>query len=76
MSSYLSTLKSYHIHRHLSLKAFDIPYIALIIKGEKRLFSKQKATRLQITKDILEKSIKNKLVNVDELNIDITFKVA
>ena len=76
MSNYLSALKSYHIDRHLSLEAFDTPRIALIIKGGKKLFPKQKATRLPITKDILEKIIENKPVNVDELNIDTAFKVA
>lgn len=76
MSSYLSALKSYHIDRHLSLEVFDTPRIPLIIKGRKRLFPKQKTTRLPITKDNLEKIIKNKPVNVDELNIDTVFKVA
>ena len=76
MSSYLSSLKSYHIDRYFSLEAFDTSRIALIIKDGKKLFPKQKATRLPITKDILEKIIENKPVNVDELNIDIAFKVA
>lgn len=76
MSSYLSALKSYHIDRHLSFEAFDTPRIALIIKGEKRLFPKQKATRLPITKDILEKITDNEPVDLDELNIDTAFKVA
>ncbi len=76
ISCYLSALKSYCINRHLSLEAFDIPHIELIIKGGKRLFPKQKATRLPITKDILEKITKNKPVNADDLNIDTAFKVA
>ena len=75
MSSYLLTLKSYHIDRHLSLEAFDTPRIALIIKGGKRLFPKQKTTRLPIVKDILEKNTENKPVGLDELNIDTAFKV-
>ena len=75
MSSYFSILKSYHINRHISLEGFDTPCIPLIIKGEKRLFLKQKATRLPITKDILEKINENKPVNIDELNIDTAFKV-
>ncbi len=66
ISSYLSALKSYHIDCHLSLEAFDTPRIALIIKGEKRLFPKQKATRLPITKDILEKITENKPINIDD----------
>ncbi len=76
ISSYLSALKSYNIDSHLSLEAFDTPRIVLIIMGGKRLFPKQKATYLPITKDILEKITENKPVNNDELNIDIAFKVA
>ncbi len=75
ISSYFSALKSYHIDRHLSLEAFDTPRIALIIKGGKRLFPKQKVTRLPITKNILEKITENKPVNIDELNIDMAFKM-
>ena len=76
MSIYLLALKSCQIDRHLSLEAFDTPCIALIIKGGKRLFSKQKATHLPITKDILEKITKNEPVDLNELNIDTAFKVA
>lgn len=53
-----------------------INYISLIIKGRKRLCLKQNATRLSIIKDILEKIIENKLVTVNELNIDTEFKIA
>lgn len=76
MSSYFSTLKSYHINCHFSLKAFNILHIALIIKGKKRLFLKQKATCLPIRKNILEKIIADKPVNINKLNIDMAFKVA
>lgn len=76
VKSYFSALKSYHIDCHLSLKAFDIPRIALINKGEKRLFPKQKATRLPITKDILKEITKHEPIDLDELNFDTTFKVA
>ncbi len=55
VGTYLSALKSYHIDRHLIFAAFDTPRIALIIKDGKRLFPKQKTTRLPITKDILER---------------------
>ncbi len=53
--SYLSALKSYHIDRRLSLKGFDDPRMALIIKGGRRLFPSKKRNRLPITKNILEK---------------------
>lgn len=76
VSSYIFMLKSYHINRQLSLKAFDIPCITLIIKGGKRLFPKQNATRLLITKDILKKMIENKPINLDELNIGTAFNMA
>lgn len=76
MSSYLFALKSYHIDRHLSLEAFNTPRIALMIKSGKRPFPKQKATRLPITKDILEKITENEPVDLNELNIDTAFKVA
>ncbi len=76
MSSYLSALKSYHIDRHLSLEAFDTPRITLIIKGRKRQFSKEKATRLPIITDILEKITDYEPVDLDELNINMAFKMA
>lgn len=76
MFSYLSTLKSYHIDRHLSLKAFKTLHIVLIIKDGKRLFPKQKATHLSITKDILDQITGNKSVAINRLNIDTTFKIA
>lgn len=47
-----------------------------MIKGGKRLFPKQKATRLLITKNILEKITENEPVDHDKLNIDTMFKVA
>lgn len=75
-ASYLSALKSYHIDRYLSLEAFNTPRIALIIKGSKRLFFKQKATRLPITKPILKEITKYEPIDLDELNIDTAFKVA
>ncbi len=69
-------MKSYHIDRHLSLEDFDMPRIALIIKSGKRLFPKQKATRLPITKDILERLAAQEPMHLDELNINMAFKVA
>lgn len=61
--------------RHFSSEAFDKLHIALIIKGGKRLFLKQKATRLSITKDILEMINQNSLIDLYKLNIDTAFKV-
>lgn len=75
MSSYLSVLKSYHINCQFSLGSFDTPRIALIIKRGKRLFPKEKATRLPITKDILKKIPDYEPVDLDELNIDTAFRV-
>lgn len=74
--SYLSSLKLYHIDCHLSLEAFNTPCISLIIKGRKRVFPKQKATRLLITKKILKDIIKHDPIDLDKLNIDTVFKVA
>lgn len=76
MSSYFFALKLYHIDRHFNLEVFNKPCIALIIKGEKRLFPKTKTTRLPITKNILEKIIDNKPVVFNKLNIDTAFEVA
>ncbi len=76
METYLSALKSYHIDCHLSLEAFDTPRIALIIKGGKRLSPKKKATRLPIMKDILERLTEQEPMDLDQLNIDVEFKVA
>lgn len=76
MSRNLSALKSYQINCHLSLEAFDTPRIALIIKGGKKLFPKEKTTRLPITKDVLEKITDYEPVDLDELNIDMAFRVA
>ena len=76
MLSYLSTLKSYHIDRRLSLKDFDEPRMALIIKGGRRLSPSKKWNRLQITKYILEKITEDEPLSVTDLNVDIVFKVA
>lgn len=75
ISSYLFTLKFYHVNRHFNLEAFNTPCIALIIKDRERLFFKQKTTCLRITKDNLKKIIANKPINIDKLNINTTFKV-
>lgn len=74
--SYFLALKLYYINRYLSFEVFDISRIALIIKGKKKLFPKQKATCLPITKNILEKIIENESIDFNELNIDTVFKVA
>lgn len=75
MSSYFSTLKSYYIDHYLSIETFDKSHIAFITKSRKRFFLKQNTTCLPIIKDIFEKISKNKLVNLNELNIDIAFKM-
>lgn len=69
-------LKSYYIDHHLSLEAFNIPRIALIIKRGKRLFCKQKAMHLPIKKDILKRITISELINIVKLNINMAFKVA
>ncbi len=74
--SYLSTLKSYQIDRGLSLKGFDDPRTALIIKGGRRLFPSKKRNRLQITKYIFEKITEDESLAVTDLNVDTAFKVA
>lgn len=76
MSSYFFALKLYYINCYLSLKAFNIFYIALIIKNGKRFFSKQKVICLLITTDILEKITKNKYIDFNKLNIDTMLKIA
>ena len=73
---YLSALKSYHIDRRLSLKGFDDPRMALIMKGGRRLFPSTKRNRLPITKHILKKITDSKPLSVTNLNIDTAFKVA
>lgn len=75
ISSYLFILKSYYIDHHLSLEAFDTPRIMLIIKRRKRLFLKRKAIYLPITKDILEKIMDYKPIDLDKFNINTAFKV-
>ena len=74
--SYLSSLKSYHIDRRLSLRDFDNPRMALIIKGGRRLFPSKKRNRLPITKEILEKITEEELLSITDLNVDTAFKVA
>ncbi len=74
--SYLSALKSYHIHRRLSLRGFDDTWMALIINGGRRLFSSKKQNRLLITEEILVKIIEEKLPSITDINVDTTFKVA
>lgn len=68
-------LKLYYINHFFNFEVFDILCIALIIKNKKRLFLKQKAIYLPITKNILKKITDNKLINFDKLNINIVFKV-
>ena len=63
------------MNRQLNLESFDRTCIALIIKSGGKLFPKPKATCLPIRKDILEKIIENKPVNVDKSNIDIALKI-
>ena len=76
MLSYLFALKSYYIDRRLSLKSFDNPWMTLIIKDGRRLFSSKKQNRLSITKDILEKITEVEPLSISKLNIDIAFKMA
>ena len=76
IASYLLALKFYYIDRQLSLKSFDDPWIALIIKGGKWLFPSKKKNRLPITKDIFKKITIEAPLTVNNLNIDTTFKVA
>lgn len=76
ISNYYFTLKFYNINYHLNVKAFDTLCIIFIIKKEKKLFLKQKATYLLIINNILKKIIDNKFVSMNKLNIDITFKIA
>lgn len=76
VKSYFFTLKLYHIDYYLSFKAFDTPQIALIIKGEKKLFSKYKAINLSIIKNIFEQLIKLNPIKLNKLNIHMVFKIA
>ena len=75
VASYLSALKSYHIHRRLSLKGFDDPRMTFIIKGGKRLFPSKKRNRLPVTKNILEEMTKEEPLTVIDLNVDPAFKL-
>ncbi len=74
--NYLSALKLYHIDRRLSLRGFDDPRMALIIKGGRRLFPSKKRNRLPITKEILEKITEEEHLSSTDLNGDNAFKVA
>ena len=59
--SYLSALKFYHIDKQFSLKGFENPQMAFIIRDRRGLFSSTKQNQLPITKKIYEKIIKAKL---------------
>ncbi len=74
--SYLSALKSYHIHRRLNLGGFGDPRMALIIKSGRRLFPRKKRNRLPITKEMLEKITEGELLSITDINVDTTFKLA
>ncbi len=76
IASYLSTFKSYHIDQRLSLKDFNDPPMALIIKAGKRLFSSKKRNRLPVVNNILEEITKEEFFMVADLNVDKEFKVA
>ncbi len=75
VASYFSALKSYHIDRRLCLKDFDDPQMALIIKGEKRIFPSKKRNCLPVTKNILEEITKEEPLTVTDLNVDTAFNV-
>lgn len=59
----------------MSLKVFNDPRMALIIKGGRRLFPSKKQNRLTITKGILEKITDEKPLSISDLNVDTAFKV-
>lgn len=48
----------------------------MIIKSKKKLFPKQKATYLSITKKIFKEIAKHNLIDFNKLNIDMSFMVA
>lgn len=50
--------------------------MVLIIKGGKILFSSKKCNQMLITKDILQKIITSKLINITDLNINTAFIMA
>ena len=60
----------------MSLEAFDEPRLAWIIKGGKCLLHRTKNPRRPIAKEILEKITEPEPITVDELNVEIAFKVA
>ncbi len=69
-------LRSYHVDYHIPLKVFDAPWLAWIIKRDRMLFPSVKSTRFPITKDILEKITAQPTKSLEDLNIDIAFKIA
>lgn len=75
MINYLSTLKSYHTDRNLSLKGFDDPWMALIIKSRKLLFHSKKQSLL-ITKNILKNITDKEPISITDLNVYTLFKLA
>lgn len=62
--------------RKLPLRPEVIPHQSPSKLRSLRLFPKQKATRLPITKEILKEITKHDPIDLDELNIDTAFMVA
>ncbi len=75
VASYFSALKSYHIDRRQSLKGFNDPRMALIIKGGKKFFPSKKRNCLPVTKNIVEEITKEEPLTVTDLNADKAFNV-
>lgn len=74
--TYLSSLRSYHIDHNLPTDPFEAPCLARIIKGGKRIFSRAKAERLPITKNIFSQITSFIPSSTEDHSIDAAFKVA
>lgn len=74
--SYLLIFKSYYIDKCLSKNSFDDSQITIIIKDGRRQFPSKKQNCLPITKNIFKKIMKDDLLFILNVNVDIIFKVA
>jgi hypothetical protein len=75
IQSYLSDIRSYHVDHLFDLNVFDHSRLQKMLREEKRMFLTIKITRLLITKDILQLITRDHLTNINEINLNVVFKI-
>lgn len=75
--NYLIALRNHHVEHHYSVQVFNDERLKRILRGAKRKFGiKPIRTRMDITKDILQKIVSQLTDDHDDLNIKAAFCTA